>query len=431
MRLPPRSAYLHIPFCYRRCHYCDFAIVPLGNSAGRTTGTGQTLINSYLKLLHWEIALTPSGPPLATVYIGGGTPSLLTASQIRELLDALSQHYGLLPGAEITLEMDPASFGQVDLKAILATGVNRISLGGQSFDDAVLKSLGRRHCRQDLLDSCNWLDLTYRQGQLVSWNLDLIHSLPGQTHSSWLGQLIQAVASSAPHLSIYELSVEPGTVFYRRWQHGKLALPDEDVTSQFTQATNNVLNKAGYSRYEISSYAWPGHASRHNRTYWSHSGWWAFGLGATSAPWGERLARPRTLEAYRHWLITMDRQGVHHSLLAQLARPATLDDILLVGLRRREGVDADHEAKRCGWSAALREEYLPDLKRRWSKFLEYGWLEQRGRRWRLTDPEGMGLSNQVLVEVILWWDSLPACVAALPNPEGLRCTTDGQKSGLD
>ena len=430
MQLPPRSAYLHIPFCHRRCYYCDFAIVPLGDKAGSTAGAGQASICSYLELLHREIALTPDGPPLATVYIGGGTPSLLSVSQIRELLDALRQHYGLLPGVEITLEMDPANFNQLDLNAVLEAGINRISLGGQSFDDVVLESLGRRHRKRDLLDSCDWLALAHRQGQLVSWSLDLIHSLPGQTLASWLNQLMQAVVSSPPHLSVYELTVEPGTVFHQRWQRNELELPDENVVSQLMQATNDILNEAGYSRYEISSYAWPGHASRHNRVYWSHSGWWGFGLGATSAPWGERLSRPRTLKAYRHWLAGMEKCGAHPSLLPQFARPATLDEVLLVGLRRREGVDADHEAERFGWSAALRECYLSDLKRRWRAALECGWLEYESGRWRLTDPQGMSFSNQVLVELILWWDSLPACAVEPPSPGGLLCTVDGRESGL-
>ena len=130
---PPRSAYLHIPFCHRRCYYCDFAVVPLGDRVDAKDGPGSRSIADYLQLLHREIAAAPGGPPLSTVYIGGGTPSLLTADQIGALLAALRQQFGLQPGAEITLEMDPASFDQAQLMAVLAAGVNRISLGGQSL----------------------------------------------------------------------------------------------------------------------------------------------------------------------------------------------------------------------------------------------------------------------------------------------------------
>ena len=147
---PPRSAYLHIPFCHRRCYYCDFAVVPLGDRARGGQGPGSASIQSYLQVLHHEIASAPTGPPLSTVYFGGGTPSLLSPAQIAELLGQLRLRYGLQEGAEITLEMDPASFDQHQLKEVLAFGVNRISLGGQSFDDGVLEQLGRRHRSKDL-----------------------------------------------------------------------------------------------------------------------------------------------------------------------------------------------------------------------------------------------------------------------------------------
>jgi oxygen-independent coproporphyrinogen-3 oxidase len=159
---PPRSAYLHIPFCHRRCFYCDFAVVPLGDRADGQAGPGSASIAAYLLQLHREIAQAPPGPPLSTVYLGGGTPSMLTAGQVGELLAALRRRFGLAPGAEITLEMDPASFDRLRLEATLAAGVNRVSLGGQSFDDHVLASLGRRHRRSDLLEAAGWLDRARR-----------------------------------------------------------------------------------------------------------------------------------------------------------------------------------------------------------------------------------------------------------------------------
>ncbi|NDC14888.1 MAG: radical SAM protein, partial [Synechococcaceae bacterium WB9_2_170] len=316
---PPRSAYLHVPFCHRRCFYCDFPVVPLGDRAGgEASAPGSRSIAAYLELLHHEIALAPSGPPLSTVYFGGGTPSLLTPEQIRALLAALRSAFGLAPGAEVTLELDPASFDQQRLAGYLAAGINRVSLGGQSFDDQVLEGLGRRHRRADLLEAAGWLALAHRRGELASWSLDLIQGVPAMARSGapvsrgpmargaalahWQGQLRQAIALGPPHLSVYDLSIEPGTVFERREQRGELPHLDADLGADLLELSWSELAAAGYGHYEISNFALPGHASRHNRVYWSGAGWWGFGMGATGAPWGQRIARPRTREGYAAWL---------------------------------------------------------------------------------------------------------------------------------
>ena len=300
---PPRSAYLHIPFCHRRCFYCDFPVVPLGDRAAAEAGApGSASIAAYLELLLAEIAAAPPGPPLSTVYVGGGTPSLLSAEQLASLLQALRHRYGIAPGAELTLELDPASFDQRRLQAYLAAGVNRVSLGGQSFSDAVLEQLGRRHRRRDLLEAAGWLAEACQRGRLQSWSLDLIQGLPGQTLAAWQEQLEQAVVLAPPHLSVYDLIVEPGTVFDRLERRGQLHLPEADLAADLMELTARRLAAAGYGHYEISNYSRPGHASRHNRVYWSGAGWWGFGMGATAAPWGERQARPRTREAYAAWL---------------------------------------------------------------------------------------------------------------------------------
>ena len=406
----PRSAYIHIPFCHRRCFYCDFAVVPLGDKADARGGPGSRSIEAYLDQLLEEIRLSPPGPSLATVYIGGGTPSLLTPEQVGRVLTQLRQRFGFQGGAEVSLEMDPATFARSDLEALIRCGVNRVSLGGQSFDDQVLASLGRRHQRSDLLEACHWLHSAVERGCLRSWSLDLIRNLPDQNDAGWMCQLEQAVATGAPHLSIYDLSLEPGTVFSRLEQRGELQLPEEDGAADRIAATSARLARAGYCRYEISNFARPGHASRHNRVYWSGAGWWAFGLGATSAPWGERFARPRTREAYGHWLIQQREDGPHPSLLQALASPLSMEDRLLVGLRRREGVDLMEQAHRCGLSSAWCQRWLPRLEARWEVFLETALMQRRGRRWQLTDPQGMAVSNAVLVELVDWWEGASAGV---------------------
>lgn len=403
----PRAAYLHLPFCHRRCFYCDFPVVPLGDRADGASGPGSGSIRAYLELLHREIATSPPGPPLSTLYLGGGTPSLLTPEQVGGLLQALERRFGLVPGAEVTMEMDPASFDAVRLAGYLAAGINRVSLGGQSFDDAVLAALGRRHRVTDLLQACAWLRQARRRGDLRSWSLDLIQGLPGQSLAHWHGQLEQAIASAAPHLSIYDLIVEPGTVFERRLLRGTLDLPDEDLAADLLELTVRRLGAAGYGHYEVSNFALPGHASRHNRVYWSGAGWWGFGMGATSAPAGVRTARPRTREGYARWLA----EGAPQELAGAAGMPA--DERLLVGLRRREGVNLARLAQHHGIAASC----LAELRQRLEPFERCGLLRVEGPRWRLSDPEGLALSNAVLREMLAWWQAAgPGSSPAVPPP---------------
>ena len=396
---PPRSAYLHIPFCHRRCFYCDFPVVPLGDRASAEAGApGSASIAHYLQQLLREIAAAAAGPPLSTVYVGGGTPSLLSGEQLRQLVQALRRRYGIAPGAEVSLELDPASFDQARLAAYLAAGVTRVSLGGQSFSDGVLEQLGRRHRRADLLEAAGWLQQAQRSGRLQSWSLDLIQGLPGQSLAGWREQLEQAIALQPPHLSVYDLIVEPGTVFERLEQRGALALPESDLAADLMELTAQQLAQAGYGHYEISNYALPGHASRHNRVYWSGGGWWGFGMGATGAPWGVREARPRTREGYAAWLEQAERGS---SVGIQQGQAMPLDERLMVGLRRREGVLLQAPA-------ALQE--------RWQPFVEQGVLRREGPRWRLSDPEGLALSNAVLRELLVWWEEEGSAGAAAPQP---------------
>ncbi|WP_269623327.1 radical SAM family heme chaperone HemW [Prochlorococcus marinus] len=403
----PISAYLHIPFCHRRCFYCDFPIVPLGDRAGGELGPGSNSIKAYLKLLHREIDLFQNGSPLSTVYIGGGTPSLLTSSQLFKLLDHLKRKFGLQYGAEITLEIDPASFDQNSLIGFLDAGVNRISLGAQSFDNNVLAQLGRRHNSKNVFESCNWINESFRKGDLFSWSLDLIQNLPEQTLIDWKNQLMKAINFSPPHLSIYDLSIEKGTVFDWRKKRGELSLPSQDLAADMSMLTSETLRKEGFSRYEISNYALPGHSSRHNRVYWSGAEWLGFGQGATSYFYRKRFSRPKTREGYKRWIEQLEKQGIKSFFeKSNEVEKINLDDLLIVGLRRREGVNIGELLSQWGWDKKQVNENLKSLKRYWKKFIDMGLLKQNGTRFKLTDPEGMELSNQILVEMLFWWDSL-------------------------
>ena len=407
MNQRPRSAYLHIPFCHRRCFYCDFAVVPLGDRANGENGPGSSSIKSYLELLHREIELVGNAYPLSTIYIGGGTPSLLTPLQISSLLEHLREIFGFQDGSEITLEVDPASFSKNSLDSFVDIGINRLSLGGQSFNDEILLKIGRRHNAKDLLDACSWINEIFKSGKILSWNLDLIQNLPGHDLEFWEEQLLQAIRTSAPHFSIYDLIIEKGTVFDWKNRRGEINLPNNDLSAEVSRLTTSILNEAGFSRYEISNYALPGHTSRHNRVYWSGSGWWGFGMGATSAPWGTRLARPRTRKDYKKWVESQEINGLDSSLMVENFQPIPLDDQLIVGLRRREGVDLESVGLDWGWDENQCKKYMNFLISRWDDFLARGFLRKVGNRICLSNPEGMEISNKIFVEVILWWESLP------------------------
>ena len=406
MVIPPRSAYVHIPFCHKRCFYCDFSIIPLGDSAEAPGSPGITSVNAYLDLLHREIAISPRGPALSTIYLGGGTPSLLNKYQVGDLLEKLQRKFRFQDGAEITMEVDPSTFIENDLEGYIEIGINRFSLGGQSFDDSTLASIGRKHNRGQLIEACNWVNNFFKKGMLRSWSLDLIQNLPGFNLSMWLKELEQVVLTEAPHLSIYDLSIEPDTVFGREHKKGKLNLPNEYVAQKIDLETSKYLKSRGFSRYEISSYSLPGHVARHNRVYWSGSSWWGFGMGATSSAWGKRFSRPQTIAGYKKWLEHKESQLLEKTCFIEELSPVPLDELLMVGLRRREGVHFEELAKNFGWTQKECDHNLQLLEKYWLDFLKEGYLLRKNGRYFLSDPRGMQISNQILIQMFLWWDSL-------------------------
>ena len=406
MVAPPRSAYLHIPFCHKRCFYCDFSIIPLGDSAQAPGSPGITSINAYLDLLHREISMAPKGPALSTIYLGGGTPSLLKKNELGELLKSLQQKFGFQDGAELTMEVDPATFYENDLNGYIEIGINRFSLGGQSFDDSTLASIGRKHSRSQLIEACNWVNNLFKKGLLKSWSLDLIQNLPGLNSLKWIKELEQAIHTEAPHISIYDLTIEPNTVFGRIHKKGKLNVPIESESQKIDFETNRYLRSKGFSRYEISSYSLPGHASRHNRMYWSGSGWWGFGMGATSAPWGERFSRPKTIAGYKKWLERQESQLLERTLFSEKSKPMPLDELIMIGLRRREGIHLEELAKKSGWKQKECDKNLELLDKFWINSLNDGSLIKNNGRYFLSDPRGMQISNHILIQMFLWWDSL-------------------------
>ncbi len=403
---PPRSAYIHIPFCHRRCFYCDFSIVPIGDEVKNTKGNGTKVINDYLYFLKKEILSIKHKSPLSTIYIGGGTPSILDPTQMAELISIFESNYGIDYGAEITMEVDPASFEEKDLYGFINAGINRFSLGAQSFNNQVLKEAGRRHISNDVEEACNWMRNAKKDKCIKSWSLDLIQNLPKSTLSTWQKDLEKTISFCPPHISIYDLNVEEGTVFQKLQDLGKLRLPNQDESFENSKLTSKILNNSGYLRYEISNYSLPRHQSRHNRVYWKGLGWWSFGQGSTSSPWGIRFSRPKNIDDYQKWVIDQCDKQVDKSLLANSRKKLDLDEKIMLGLRTKEGINLRRLFIEEGWDEDDSKKFMSKLLASWQKYRDYDLLLNEGDRFFLSDPKGMELSNQIIIAMFNWWDQI-------------------------
>jgi len=406
MKKFPKSAYIHIPFCHRRCFYCDFAVVPLGNRIDPINGNGSRTVKEYLNYLYKEILSIKHKSSLSTIYIGGGTPSILDPEQIKNLINLFKDNYGVDYGAEITMEVDPASFNKDDLHGFIKAGINRFSLGAQSFNNDILQKAGRRHSSADVEKSCLWLKKAFNSGIIKSWSLDLIQNLPLSGFREWQEDLKKTINFSPPHISIYDLSIEDGTVFRKFLDKGTLNLPSDDEVFRNSISTSLFLNGSGYSRYEISNYSLPGHQSRHNRVYWSGSGWWSFGQGSTSSPWGEKFTRPRVSRDYKKWVINQCENGLDNSLINEDFVYQELDEKIMLGMRLKEGINIHKLLRELNWGETEFNNKLNNLIKKWDRYLESGLLIRSGNRFFLSDPDGMDLSNQILISMFEWWEKI-------------------------
>ena len=359
-----------------------------------------------MDFLNKEILSIKHKSSLSTIYIGGGTPSILNPLQIKELIDLFKDNYGVDYGAEITMEIDPASFNEDDLYGFINAGINRFSLGAQSFNNQILEMAGRRHLCTDVERSCIWLKQAFNAGLVKSWSFDLIRNLPGSGYEEWKEDLKKTLEFYPPHISIYDLNIESGTVFKKLFALGKLILPSEDESYENTNLTNLILKSSGYVRYEISNYSLPGHHSRHNRVYWNGSGWWGFGQGSTSSPWGQKFTRPRISKDYKKWVIDQCEVKLDPSLMRKENLYKELDEKIMLGMRLKEGINIYKLFKEQNWDKQTSEGYLNKLLEEWEQFLETGILINKGERFFLSDPRGMELSNQVLISMFKWWDKI-------------------------
>lgn len=399
----PSSAYVHIPFCRRRCYYCDFPISVVGDEA---TGSNSGTIEQYIEVLCREIETTPAHPRcLETLFFGGGTPSLLSVEQLKRVLDTLEGRFGIAAGAEISMEMDPGTFSLEQLKGYQRAGVNRVSLGVQAFQDDLLRVCGRSHNSIDIFAAVELL----HQVAIPDFSLDLISGLPHQTLDQWQESLEAAVSIAPTHISCYDLTIEPVTAFGRQYSPGATPLPTDETTAQMYRLAQRVLTSGGYKHYEISNYALPGHQCRHNRVYWENRPFYGFGMGAASYVEGCRFTRPRTRREYYAWVQRLiDAGGV-------LDCPETsVEDVLLetlmLGLRLAEGLDLVALTQQFG-EKTLEQIWTtlqPYYQRGWVHVvggngeaiaLQYAQTLPRTGRLRLSDPEGFLFSNTVIADL--------------------------------
>jgi len=376
-----RGLYVHIPFCIRKCYYCDF-------NSFRLRGPER---DHFLDLLEqeadrWAARLEAAGgvPVLDTLYVGGGTPTTLEAGQLARLFGALRQRFPLAPQAEITVEANPGTLTLEKLAALREAGVNRLSLGAQVFDDGLLRRLGREHDAAAIETSV----ALAREAGIPSLNLDLIFALPGQDLRGWRATLQRALALEPDHLSCYSLIIEEGTPFYRWHQMGRLPRPDEEEELAMYQAAIEAAEGAGLAQYEISNFARPGHQSRHNLIYWRNQPYLGLGPGAHSWWEGVRRANLGPLPAYEAALqagrLPLEREE-------PISRALEMDETMFLGLRlTREGVDRAAFRARFGTEPEAVYGLAID------RLVRLGLLEADAHRIRLT-RQGVPVANQVFL----------------------------------
>jgi oxygen-independent coproporphyrinogen-3 oxidase len=335
---PAFGVYVHWPFCLSKCPYCDF------NSHVRHGGIDEA---RYLRAFASEIATTAArlpGRTVSTIFFGGGTPSLMQASTVGAMLEAIGKHWSIAGDAEVTLEANPSSVEATRFRGYRAAGVNRVSLGVQSLDDAVLKELGRLHNAEEALEA-----VAIARSVFERCSFDLIYARPRQTPQAWAAELKRAIAEGTEHLSLYQLTIEQDTPFAALHAAGKLAVPNDDDARALWDTTQDICSAAGLPAYEVSNHARPGAECRHNLVYWRMHDYAGIGPGAHGRLdiRGERhaTAAEKRPEA---WLMRVESLG--HGLVTDevLTGSEIADEFLLMGLRLAEGIDPARYARLAG-----------------------------------------------------------------------------------
>ncbi|MDT2800880.1 radical SAM family heme chaperone HemW [Vagococcus lutrae] len=319
-----KSAYLHIPFCEHICYYCDFNKVFI---------EGQP-VDEYIDMLIREMSFLKeevSAHPLSTMYIGGGTPTSLSAKQLEKLMIGIHEQLPLASGVEFTVEANPGDLTADKIAVLKNYGVNRLSMGVQSFDDRLLKKIGRKHTASDVFDTMRLLE----KSGLNNVSIDLIYALPGQSLESFQDSLDKALSLDLPHYSLYSLILENQTVFYNLARQGSLHLPDEDEEGDMFDLAASFMEAHGRKQYEVSNFAIPGKESQHNLVYWNNEEYYGLGAGASGYLDGVRYRNFGPIQQYMQPLKEQKRPIRDEEILTEQAR---MEEELFLGLRKREGV---------------------------------------------------------------------------------------------
>lgn len=318
------SAYIHIPFCEHICYYCDFNKVFL---------EGQP-VDEYIQMLIREMQLSKTAYPSEyskTIYIGGGTPTSLSAQQLDTLLAGVAENFDLARVEEFTVEANPGDLTQEKLQVMKNYGVDRLSMGVQTFDDQLLKKIGRKHTRDDVYQTMKFLEAE----NFENVSIDLIYALPGQTLASFRDTLKRALDLQLPHYSMYSLILENKTMFMNWVRQGRLELADQEVEGQMFEEAIQAMNQAGLHQYEISNFSRPGKESQHNLVYWNNENYYGLGAGASGYLGNVRY---RNFGPIQHYLQPLREQKLPILEEEKLSKENQMEEEMFLGLRKRRGV---------------------------------------------------------------------------------------------
>ena len=386
----PLALYVHWPFCVSKCPYCDF------NSHVRASIDQDQWREALLADLAHEARLLPERT-LTSIFFGGGTPSLMEPATVAAVIEAACTHWLPAEDIEITLEANPNSVEAARFADLAAAGVNRLSLGLQSFEDSALDFLGRAHSAREGLAA-----LEVAQANFSRVSFDLIYALPGDSEAGWAASLRRALSLGTSHLSLYQLTIEPGTRFAALHSAGKLEPLETDAAAALYELTDAMTSAAGLPAYEISNHAGPGDESRHNLTYWRYGDYAGVGPGAHGRRLGKRTVRHRKPE---NFLSAIGRNGHGVAEEACLSATEAADEALVMGLRLREGVDAQAIADRFGLAAIVDWRRVDRLERS-------NHVVREGTRIRLT-AKGRLLLDAILGEIAAPESSSPPMALAV------------------
>lgn len=387
IRPPARSLYIHIPFCVHKCHYCDFYSIV-------DTQDRQAAFADRLERELVALAPVASGARLSTIFVGGGTPSLLRVDLWGRLLATLSRHFDLTlmhaGSGEFTVECNPESVSAELMHTLKSGGVTRISMGAQSFNATHLKTLERRHDPANIERALAMV----RSAGITRQSLDLIFGVPGQTVAEWKDDLARVIAMGTEHVSCYNLTYEPNTAMTARLARGEFEKADEDVEVEMYAATLSMLRAAGLDRYEVSNYSKPGAECRHNLAYWRQEPWLAAGPSASAHVAGHHWKNTPRLDDY----LRSEDAGFAPMIELETPDPArALREKIMTGIRLSEGLDVP--SIREAASALAGHAAAEALSRQAGAYMGMGWMKAIGDRWQLTD-EGFLFADTVAGEMM-------------------------------